>query len=50
MAKEKKKKGKKGKKKKDAEKKQDFIKQLRIAYRNLDNPKKFYTTILLPLI
>ncbi|MCK4365145.1 MAG: archaellar assembly protein FlaJ [Thermoplasmatales archaeon] len=47
MEKEKKK---KDKKKKDLVKKQDFIKQLRIAYRNLDNPKKFYTTILLPLI
>ncbi|MCK5636238.1 MAG: archaellar assembly protein FlaJ [Thermoplasmatales archaeon] len=47
MAKEKKK---KDKKKKDLGKKQDFIKQLKIAYRNLDNPKKFYTTILLPLI
>lgn len=40
----------KEKKKKDLGKKQDFIKQLKIAYRNLDNPKKFYTTILLPLI
>ncbi|MCK4902918.1 MAG: type II secretion system F family protein, partial [Thermoplasmatales archaeon] len=47
MAKEKKK---KDKKKKDLGKKRDFIKQLKIAYRNLDNPKKFYTTILLPLI
>ena len=36
--------------KKKAEKKQDFIKQLRIAYRGLENPKKFYLTILLPLI
>jgi len=38
------------KKKKDAEKGQGFIKQLRIAYRSLDNPKKFYTTIFLPLV
>ena len=51
MAKNKKeKKSKKDRKKKDAEKKQSFIKQLRIAYRALDNPKKFYITIFLPLV
>lgn len=54
MAEEKKKKkirkSKKDSKKKDIEKKQDFLKQIKIAYRALDNPKKFYTTILLPLI
>lgn len=51
MAEEKKKKKKKKeKKKKEIEKKQDFIKQLKIAYRALENPKKFYTTILLPLV
>jgi len=54
MAEEKKKKkikkSKKDKKKKDIEKKQDFIKQLEIAYRTLENPKKFYRTILLPLV
>ena len=50
MAKKKKKKSKKDKKKKEIEKKQDFIKQLKIAYRGLENPKKFYLTILLPLI
>ncbi len=45
------KKGKKSKKgKKDIKKKQDFIKQLKIAYRGLENPEKFYLTILLPLI
>jgi len=46
----KKKKKKKDKKKKEIEKKQDIIKQLRIAYRSLENPKKFYATILLPLV
>ena len=45
-----KKKKKKDKKKKETEKKQDFIKQLKIAYRALENPKKFYLTILLPLV
>ena len=51
MAKEKKKdKSKKDKEKKDTEKKKDFIKQLKIAYRSLEDPKKFYLTILLPLI
>jgi len=48
--KKKKKKKKKDKKKKESEKKQDFIKQLKIAYRALENPKKFYLTILLPLV
>lgn len=47
---EKKKKSKKNSQKKDKEKKQDFIKQLKIAYRTLEDPKKFYKTILLPLI
>jgi flagellar protein FlaJ len=53
MAEEKKKKlkkSKKDKKKKETEKKRDFIKQLKIAYRALENPKKFRVTILLPLI
>ena len=50
MAKEKKKKSKKKDKKKDIEKKQSFTKQLKIAYRGLDNPKKYFTTVLLPLI
>ena len=52
MAKEKKnKKEKKSKKeKKNIEKKRDFVKQLKIAYRGLENPKKFYLKILLPLI
>jgi archaeal flagellar protein FlaJ len=36
-------------KKKD-KKKQEFIDQLKISYRNLENPKKFYSTILTPLI
>jgi len=43
-------KSKKDSKKKDIEKKQDFLEQVKIAYRALDNPKKFYMTILLPLI
>lgn len=44
---------KKKKKKKDSkeiEKKQDFIKQFRIAYRSLEDKKKYYRNILLPLI
>jgi flagellar protein FlaJ len=36
--------------KKDEEKKKDFRRELEIAYRGLENPKKFYVTILLPLI
>jgi len=32
------------------EKKQDFIKQLRTAYRNLEDPKKFRRTVLFPSI
>jgi len=44
------KKRKKEKKDSDIENKKDFIKELKIAYRGLENPKKFYTTILLPLI
>lgn len=43
MAKEKK------KKEKD-KKKKEFIDQLRLSYRNLENPKKFYATILAPLV
>jgi len=51
MAEEKKKKkSKKNSQKKDKEEKQDFVKQLKIAYRTLEDPKKFYKTILLPLI
>jgi len=50
MADKEKKKKRKKDKKKDTEKKKDFIKQLKIAYRSLENPKKFYTTILLPLV
>ncbi len=38
------------KNKKEIEKKKDFIKEIKIAYRGLENTKKFYTTILLPLI
>ena len=50
MAEKKKKKSKKDKKKKEIEKKQDFVKQLKIAYRSLEDTRKFYLTILLPLI
>ena len=53
MAEEKKKKIRKPKKdsrKEDIEKKQEFVKQLKIAYRALEDTKKFYTTILMPLI
>jgi flagellar protein FlaJ len=47
----KKKKSKKTKKDLDkVEKKQDLTKQFKIAYRDLENPRKFYLTILLPLI
>jgi len=41
---------KKIKKIKKEKKKREFLKQLKIAYRELENPKKFYTTILFPLI
>jgi flagellar protein FlaJ len=44
MAKETRKKIKKQKKKKE------FLKEFKIAYRGLEKPKKFYTTILFPLI
>ncbi|MBN2603537.1 MAG: type II secretion system F family protein [Candidatus Thermoplasmatota archaeon] len=40
----------KQKKKSIKEKQQDFIKQLKIAYANLEDSKKFYRSILLPLI
>ena len=40
----------KKKKKEKDEKKQDFVKQLRIAYRNLEDPKKFYRSVLAPCI
>jgi len=55
MAEEKKKKkkirkSKKDSKKEDIEKKQEFVKQLKIAYRALEDTKKFYITILMPLI
>jgi len=46
----KKKKEEKKQKKKDKEKKEDFVKQLKIAYAAIDNKKKFYTTIFLPLL
>ena len=49
MAKEKKKENKKEKKQKKKGNK-DFIQELKIAYRNLDDPKKFYMTVFLPLI
>jgi len=45
-----KKKKKKQKNKKEIEKKKDFIKEIKIAYRGLEDTKKFYTTILIPLI
>jgi len=50
MANKKKKKIKKSKKKEDEEKKQSFVKQLKISYNSLEDPKKFYRTILFPLI
>jgi len=36
--------------KKEDEKEQSFIDELRIAYRNLENPKEFYTKTLVPSI
>lgn len=49
--KKKKKKGKKKKQnKKDKEQKEDFVKQLKIAYSTIENKKKFYATVLFPLI
>jgi len=53
MADKKKKKTKKEKKqekKEKSEKKQDFVKQLKIAYRALEDPKKFYRKVLFPMI
>ena len=47
MAKEKKKKKKDSKKK---DEKQDFIKQFKIAFRALEDPKKFYTKTFAPLL
>ena len=40
----------KEKKIKSTKKTKDYIKELRIAYRNLEDQKKFYRTILFPLI
>lgn len=48
--KEKSKKSKKEPEKDEVEKKQDLTQQFKIAYRNIENPRKFYLTILLPLI
>jgi flagellar protein FlaJ len=50
MAKEKKKKKKEEKRKKKQIEKREFSKELRIAYRNIEEPRKFYITILLPSI
>jgi len=54
MAEEKKKKkSKKSEKdleKDEVEKKQDFLQQFKIAYRSLENPRKFYLATLLPLV
>ena len=44
------KKEKKSKKEKKEKKKGESLEQLKIAYRSLEDPKKFYRTILLPLI
>ncbi len=44
------KKSKKNKKEKETKKKQDFIKEFKIAYKGIEKPKKFYRSILLPLI
>jgi archaeal flagellar protein FlaJ len=44
------KKEKRKKQKNKAKKKDSFKTQLKIAYRALENPKKFYTTILAPLV
>ena len=41
---------KESKKNKEIDKKQSLVKEMKIAYRNIDDRKKFYTTILLPLV
>jgi len=48
--KKKKKDKKKKRDRKDKEQKEDFVKQLKIAYATIDNKKKFYGTVLMPLI
>ena len=50
MTNKKNKKIKKSKKKEDKGKKQSFVEQLKISYKSLEDPKKFYRSILLPLI
>lgn len=50
MAKEKKSKKSKKEKKKDDSKNKSFIVQLKTAYRDLDDKKKFYRTVLIPLV
>jgi len=37
-------------KRKKQKKKQEFLKEFKIAYKGLEKPKKFYTTVLFPLI
>ncbi|RLF35403.1 MAG: hypothetical protein DRN08_03120 [Thermoplasmata archaeon] len=37
-------------KKEEKEKKKDFLKELKIAYRSLDDKKKYFKTVLLPLL
>ena len=50
MADKKKKKKKSDKHYDEKEKKRHLIKQLKIAYGSLENPKKFYRTVLIPSI
>ena len=52
MAEEKKKKSRKDKKasKTKDKKKQGIAAQIKIGYNNLEDPKKFYRTVLLPLV
>ena len=49
-AKKEEKKKKKDSKEKEDKNKQDFVKQIKIAYRTLDDPEKFYKRTLAPLI
>ncbi len=50
MANKKDKKKRKKNKKKSSKEKKDFIKDLKIAYSHLEDPKKFYKHVLIPLI
>jgi len=50
MADDKSKKSRKKKIQKDEKRKEDVFKELKIAYRSLEDPKKFYKTVLIPVL